>query len=400
MVQTSNSMRRVETSERQARLARRHRLAPGHSAENVDEAARSLICLHGTDPGTIYMSARSRVEGMTVEDLDRALYTERSLVKHMAMRRTLFVFPRETLAPVQAGASARVAARERKRLITDVEKAGLHPDGEKWLNAAEAQALEVLADGREETMKEIREQAPLMQGSIEYGAGKSWGGKVPVGPRVLTTLSASGQIVRSTNTGPWWTSRNRWASIPAWLGEEIEPMDAAEAETRLVELWLRSFGPGTEKDIKWWLGSTLGGVRKALASLNAVEVDLDGRIGYLMPDDLVVPEPVEPWGALLPALDPTTMGWFEREWYLGPHKDQLFDTNGNAGPTIWWDGRIVGGWAQTESGAVVLHFLEDVGSDGLDEIERQAAELERWLGGQRVMLRFPTPLSKTLAAGT
>ena len=56
-----------------------------------------MVCLHGTDPSTIYLSAWARVQGMTVADLDRALYEERSLIKHLAMRRTLFVFRRETM---------------------------------------------------------------------------------------------------------------------------------------------------------------------------------------------------------------------------------------------------------------------------------------------------------------
>ena len=88
-----------------------------------------MVCLHGTDPATVYLSARARVEEMTVADLDRALYADRSLVKHLAMRRTLFVFPRETLPVAQAGASSRVADAERRRLIRDVEKAGLRRDG-------------------------------------------------------------------------------------------------------------------------------------------------------------------------------------------------------------------------------------------------------------------------------
>src|SRR5688500_14149845 len=90
-------VRKIEGAERRARLARRHRLAPGDRASDVVEAARSMVCLHGTDPATVYLSAWARVEGMTVSDLERALYVERSLVKHLAMRRTLFVFPRETL---------------------------------------------------------------------------------------------------------------------------------------------------------------------------------------------------------------------------------------------------------------------------------------------------------------
>ena len=113
-----------------------------------------------------------------------------------------------------------------------------------------------------------------------------------------------------------------------------------------------TFGPGTAADIKWWLGSTVAAVRRALADLGAVEVDLDGQTGYLLPDDQEATDPIEPWAALLPPLDPTTMGWIERDWYLGPHKAQLFDTSGNAGPTAWWDGRIVGGWRQSDNGEV------------------------------------------------
>ena len=85
-----------------------------------------MVCLHGTDPATVYLSAWARVDGMTVADLERALYVDRSLVKHLAMRRTLFVFPRETMGIAQAGASNRVADIERRRLIRDVETAGLH----------------------------------------------------------------------------------------------------------------------------------------------------------------------------------------------------------------------------------------------------------------------------------
>ena len=48
------------------------------------------------------------------------------------------------------------------------------------------------------------------------------------------------------------------------------------------------------------------------------------------------------------------MGWYDRDWYLGGHRSQVFDTNGNAGPTIWWNGRVVGGWTQDGDGRVEL----------------------------------------------
>lgn len=387
-------MRTVGDAERRARLARRHRLAPGERAADVVEAARSVVCLHATDPATVHLSARARVEGMTVGDMDRALYADRSLVKHLAMRRTLFVLPRETLGLVQAGASDRVADAERRRLVREVEKAGLHRDGERWLARASARVLAALADGREASASELREEIPLLEGSIIYGEGKSWGGAAPVAPRVLTILSAAGRIVRAGNDGGWAVSRPRWTAMEAWLGEPLAAGPAAQGIAGLIERWLRAFGPGTEADIKWWLGSTLKAVRTALADLGAAEVDLGGPTGYLLPDDLEPAPPPEPWAALLPALDPTTMGWHERDWYLGPHGPQLFDTSGNAGPTMWWDGRIVGGWLQSDAGEVVLQPLEDVGAEGREALARQAAQLTEWFGGRRVLPRFPSPLSR------
>lgn len=390
-------VRSIEVTERRTRLARRHRLAPDHRADDVVEAAESLVCLHGTDPATVYLSGWARVDDLTVADLDRALYVDRSLVKHLAMRRTIFVFPPATLPAAQAGASNRVALAERRRLVREVEAAGLHRDGEQWLAQAGEQVLAALADGSEASSSELRDEIPALAGFLTHGEGKSWGGKVAVGPRVLTVSSAEGRIVRASNDGGWTTSRPRWAATASWLGHEIDPLSEAEGVAALVERWLRAFGPGTEADIKWWLGSTVTAVRRALADLAAVEVDLDGQTGYLLPDDLEVPDPVEPWAALLPPLDPTTMGWFERRWYLGDHKAQLFDSNGNAGPTVWWDGRIVGGWRQDDDGAVVLQLLDEVGGEGRRAIEAEASRLTEWLAGTRVLARFPSPLSKQLA---
>ncbi len=353
-----------------------------------------MVCLHATDPVTVYVSAVVRVDGMEVGDLDQALYVDRSLVKHLAMRRTLFVFPREALGVAQAGASRRVTEVERRRLVRDVEAAGLHRDGARWLSAAGEQVLAVLADGREATSSELRDEIALLEGSITYGEGKSWGGRVSIGPRVLTVLSAAGHVVRATNDGGWTTSRPRWASMASWLGDELEPHTEAEGVAKLVQQWLGAFGPGTAADIRWWLGSTATAVRSALTDIRAVAVDLDGGTGFLLPDDLEPTDPVEPWAALLPPLDPTTMGWFERAWYLGSHKTQLFDTSGNAGPTAWWDGRIVGGWRQHDNGDVVLQLLEDVGAEGIHALEHEAARLTGWFAGTRVRPRFPSPLSK------
>ncbi len=383
--------------ERRARLARRHHLAPGTRVGEVVEAARSLVCLHATTPSTVYLSAWARVDGFTVAAMDKALYSDRTLVKHLAMRRTLFAFPTDDIGVVQAGASARVAEAEGRRLVRAVEKAGLHRDGAAWLDKAKRAVVEALADGRELTSTELRREISLLEGTISYGPGKSWGGEMPVGPRVLTVLSAEGRVVRASNDGAWTTSRPRWAAMEAWIGQPVPEVDRAEGLAALVRGWLAAFGPGTLQDVKWWLGGTVTATRRALADIGAVEVALDGTTGFVLPDDLEPTEPVAPWAALLPELDPATMGWFERDWYLGEHRPQLFDSSGNGGNTAWWDGRIVGGWDKSASGEVHVELLEDVGAEGKAALEAEAARLTGWLGGIQVTGRYPSPLAKRVA---
>ena len=149
--------------------------------------------------------------------------------------------------------------------------------------------------------------------------------------------------------------------------------------------------------MRWWTGWTAREARAALAAVPHVAVDLDGAPGIALAGDLDPTAPAEPTAALLPTLDPTTMGWKEREWYLGPHGKVLFDSNGNAGPTLWWDGRVVGGWSQRPDGEIAFGLLEDVGADGVRAIEAEAQRLAAWLGDVRFSPSFLPPFQRALA---
>lgn len=188
--------------------------------------------------------------------------------------------------------------------------------------------------------------------------------------------------------------------MSTWLGTEAPaPMPEEDARADLARRWLRTFAPATEADLKWWTGWTLGQTRAAIAALEVAAVELeDASTGYLLGDDLDPEADVEPWVALVPALDPTAMGWVGRDWYLGPHKAALFDSTGNIGSTIWTDRRIVGGWAYRKDGTLAYRLLEDVGVQVVAAIEEEAAELEAWIGDVRFVPRFPTPLDRELRA--
>ena len=385
--------RPVSADERRARLARRHRLSPDHRAAGVEDAADAVVALHGTDAVGLHLSVRARTRGTVPDDLDAALHHRRTLVRQMAMRRTIWVVPRHRLGAVLRGVSARVAEAERRRLVAEVERQGVRSDGAAWLRAATEAVAGHLADGREATTIELRDALPVLVGSLTTGVGRTWEARQGLTARVLTVMWADGQVVRATNGGDWWTSRPRWARTEAWLGGPVEQPPEDDARRELVRAWLQAFGPGTEDDLVWWFGTTRRAVRQALASLATATVDLDGRVGYLLADDDEPPPTAEPWAALLGPLDPTTMGWRERSWYLGPHGPRLFDSVGNGGPTVWWDGRIVGGWWQDDAGDVVVALLEDVGADARAAIETEAAAVTAWFGGRRVLPRRPSPLA-------
>lgn len=120
--------------------------------------------------------------------------------------------------------------------------------------------------------------------------------------------------------------------------------------------------------------------------------------GWVNADDVVdhFDDP-GPWVALLPGLDPTTMGWKEREWYLALDiAAQVFDRNGNAGPTIWADGQIVGGWAQRSDGEIILDIQRELTRAHRSLIEEAASRIVGFVGDTRYSVRFPSPNQKRL----
>ena len=390
-------MRRIGIEERRARLGLRHHLA-GTAKAGVVEVARDLVGLHATDPATVYLAARARMVDPGVAAVEQALYEDRELVRILGMRRTMFIEPVELMGVVQAACTDAIATQQRRLLVDVIGRAGLADDPPGWIGEVENVAVKALEARGGATAAELAKDDPRLAQQIVFAEGKPYEGRQSVVSRILLLLAAEGRIVRGRPRGSWVSGQYRWSVVDAWLPGGVPAWSLQEAQAELVRRWLRGFGPATIADVKWWTGLPMGQVRRAVAETGAVEVDLDGTPGLVLPDDLdPVPAP-EPWVALLPALDPTTMGWAGRDFYLDPHRPALFDRNGNAGPTIWLNGHVVGGWAQRGTGEVVLRLLEDVGTDATEAIEAEAARLTAWLTPLRVTPRFRTPLERELIA--
>jgi hypothetical protein len=391
-----HGIRTVSVAERRRRLAVRHHLAPGERAGTVAAAAGDLIGLHGTDPASVYLAAWARTRDIDKAAIEQALYEERSVIRMLGMRRTVFVVPADLVPVVQAACTDQIAERMRRRLAQQVETSGIAADGGSWLKEVGEATVRALAARGTATGAQLAQDEPRLRAQIVYATDKSYGGPVNVTTRLLTLLSAEGLIVRGRPRGGWTSSQFTW-----FAAEDQAQPSAAAARTELARRWLSAFGPAPAADLQWWTGLTAGQVKQALAGLEVTEVDLSGSSGLMLAADvpgLDDAPALQPWAALLPALDPTAMGWRERAWYVGEHTAALFDRSGNIGPTAWWDGRIVGGWAQRKDGEIAVRLLEDAGAEAAAAITTEAERLREWIGaGVRITPRFRTPLERELS---
>lgn len=373
--------RRIDAVERQTRLGLRHRLAPKSKVGDPLRVADGLVALHGTDPTTVYLAALTRMTAGDIDTISRALYEDRTLIRLLGMRRTVFVASLDTARVVQAACARGVAAKERRKLVAILNASGVGPDVEGWLTGAEEAALAALTARGEATAADLATDDPRLRTQIVLSRGKAYEGRQNVASRLLLLMAAEGKAVRGRPRGSWMSHQYVWSPMTAWTAEGLDQWSTVDAEVELARRWLASYGPALPDDLQWWTGWTKTQVKRVLAEIKPAEVDLDAGTGVLLEADLEPPSPADPWAALLPALDPTPMGWRQRAWFLGDHGPKLFDGAGNVGPTLWWDGRIVGGWAQDRVGDIVCRFLEDVGSDAQNAVAAAADRMASHLNG-------------------
>jgi hypothetical protein len=319
------------------------------------------------------------------------------------MRRTVFVAPAELVGAIQDGTTATIFDRERRKLVQLLADGGI-ADASAWYQRLEDATLDALRRRGGAFGAELAAEVPELATRVELARGTPAATTIGLTTRVLFLLAARGLIVRGRPRGTWLSNQYQWWPTERWLSgpdgpARDAPHDPVEARTTLLERYLARFGPVTVADIRWWTGWTAGDTRAALARLEVTAVELDDHSEALVLTRDLDDRPTPQAGAaLLPALDPTAMGWKERAWYLGDHRDALFDRSGNVGPTLWWEGRIVGGWAQRANGEIATRQLEDIGTAGARAIEDAAAAMTSWIGDIRVTPRFRTPLERVLVA--
>ena len=390
---------RITSEQRRARLGVRHRLAMPVIGAPPDAVADDLLALHATDPASVYLSVAARATDLHPDDLSRALYDDRTLIRMLGMRRTMFVVP-TAAAPVVQHSSSDAVASPVAAGAGQGTGVGACRDPEPWLTDLEDAVVGRLRDlGRRHRRSRCPGRSRGCGPRSSTRRARPTAARWLSTARVLNMISAQGRIVRGRSAGGWTGGQYEWAPIEKWLPGRTSRRRRRRGQGELVRPLagqVRSGDPGRHRLVDR-LEPRRDPPRVGLDRHRGGGPGRCGRTGARGRPAAGAEPP--PWIALLPALDPTPMGWAGRDWYIEPeHRKVLFDRTGNIGPSVWCNGRVVGGWAQRADGVVVWRMFTDIGAEQSAAVEAEAARLTGWIGGVKVVPKFRTPLERELTA--
>ena len=409
MTGTTLAAHRLDISSVNSYLARKQHLLPASRLADVVQVTRDIVALHATGATGPYLSLWARVPDFQREALEDALYERRDLVRVHCMRMTVHAVPSDEVPVFFQAYVERHARAEFRGWEPLLVQAGMCQEGEAevLLKKLHRRVLDVLTEKGPSTVRQISQAVPELKTKIRHDVGKPYEGEFSIGSRLVLTMSVLGLLVRARPRGTWRSSLYEYAALSDWLPDvDLESVTPQEARAWLVHRYLAAFAPAALDDVQWWTGFSKGETEEALEALKpaVVEVAVEGLgDGYLMlADDAQrlsgFSPPDDPYVFFLPDLDPYIMGYQDRRRFMAPgHRTKIFDRAGNAVPTVWVNGQVVGAWGQRKNdGKVIYGLFEPVGEEERALLEDEAQRLEGFLGGEFLPPRYRTPFTRAL----
>jgi hypothetical protein len=393
-------------------LAYKQHLLASCRGDDVVQVTRDIVALHATAATSPHFSLWARVNDFQREMLEVALYDQRTLVKWLCMRVTLHVVPGDEVPCFHQAFPVGYLDRPLPAQFRDgglLTEAGLCGENEAQglLDDLHRRVLAFVSANGPSTVRQMGKEIPELRAKIRHDVGKAYEGEFSIGSRLVGGMCVRGMLVRARARGTWRSNLYEYALPSEWLPDvDLESVTQSEARTWLVRRYLAAFGPVTLDDVAWWMGLAKGEVREALNALasEVVGVTVEGwGDEYLMLvedaerlQDFTPPDSAHAF--LLPSLDPYIMGYRDRERFLADeHRKKVFDRAGNAVPTVWVDGRVVGVWGQRKDGPVFFELFEPVGEPGQALIAEEVRRLEDFLAGEALPPGIRTPFTRALA---
>lgn len=363
------TMRTAALDQVLTRRLQRHHLARRAPRGDLVAVVRDTAGIQAQLLTAAQLSLWCRVEELHREDVERALWEERSLVKIWAMRGTVHLLPARDLPLYVAGL--------RRSALPGAEGwLGRHGLGPRDFEAFARAAEEALAEGPL-TRRELADQVVAVAGEgarrwVQHG----WGGLVKV-------ACLQGRVCFGPNRGQEVTFVRRDAWIPGWVD-----LRAEEAEEELVRRYLRAYGPATPADFAYWAGMRVGAAKRLWGRLEdeLVPIPATGMAASLLAEDAeTLAEAPPPDGVvrLLPFFDVYLLGHRDKGHLVGEaHYKRVYRKAGWISPTVLVDGRVEGVWSQEEGGErvrIVVEPFAPLAREVKEGLETEAERLGRFL---------------------
>jgi hypothetical protein len=353
-------------------------LAPRLGRAGFREAVQRMIGAQAQVMSAAELAMGARVAGLAREQVQRALWHDRTLVKTWAMRGTIHVFAAEDLPLVVA---ARCADGGRYRLHDFLQLGFTEAQYDAFLRAVpevlgeEPMTREALANG-----VAARMQAPEVSRAL---LGSSWG-----------TLWKPAMFRGELCFGPSAGRTNTFVNPRKWLSEWKE-WDPQEAQQEVTRRYLRSYGPATPRDFGfWWDGGGTAFGKKMFAALgDEVEtVDVDGWQATALRSTLEAMAAGQPAPSvrLLPMCDVYVLTQSRQlEPVLAPeHKGQVFRPAAWVSAVVLVAGKIEGVWeyeTRQDQTRVQVRMFTTPAKQMRQGIEAEAERLASFLDTQVVV---------------
>lgn len=352
------------------RRLRRHRLLETEPARDAESAARVAGAMCGAHAQvlsaaelSLALRLGSAAEPATRQDVRRALWTDRTLVKTYGARGTVHLLPTAEL-PLWSGALGALG-----------QHVGVGTGGPELLTPTQIDTLahaldEILADA-ELTTDELTEALVSQVGDWTGElAMEAFQDRWPRWRWATHLLAYRGALCFAPNKGRRvaYTSPRRWSP-------DFQPLEGTAAVRELARRYLHGYGPATTAEFARWLAAPRSWAERALASLGEeIEpVRLNDAPAWQLTGDELPDE--RPHGVrLLPYFDAFGVGSHPRELLFPGRAFTRALARGQAGnyPLLLIDGQVAGVWHGRRSGTRLHLTVEAIAP--LSATRRRAVE--------------------------
>ena len=382
------------------RLSRQH-LDPRSPASSLARMAGEVAGIQAQVLSAAQIALWSRTEGLRVEDVARALWQDRTLVKTWCMRGSLHIIPSRDFAVFVRGCAKREA-----RSTGWLAWAGVPMAPVERILAGIPDVLDEPLTRRELAVR-ISESLNL---PLKRRTGGGWGKStesegLDVGGH---TLSVQGILFLACMRGlacfgsmrgneATFVRPDRW--LPGW-----RDLPQEEAEGELLRRYLRAHGPATVGDFAQWTYLKAMDAREVWSRLadSLLPIDTEGRIAWLLQDDAHALDRAgfeSPSVRLLPLFDGFLLGLKEKGHLVDPaHYKAVYRPQGWISPVVLVDGRVAGVWSHERQGrrlSVRIEPFRECPRGVRKGITDEADDLGRFLGADEVRVRLRPPRSGT-----